>query len=247
MSGSAAAPLTSRPGALLFDLDGTLVDSRRDIADACNASLDTLGLPPLAFEEILPMIGDGARALLVRAVAAVLARQGAPPPGASPDAAGTEATVEAAFAAFKVRYLARPCVHTVLLPGARELLEDVRRAGIACALVTNKPREVTDALLAALGVSDAFAGVWGGGDGPLKPAPDGIVAMLERLGVPASQAWMIGDGPQDIGAGKAAGCRTIGVPGIAERERLLASGPDAVCESLSEVRALLRAVTADPA
>jgi phosphoglycolate phosphatase-like HAD superfamily hydrolase len=58
---------------------------------------------------------------------------------------------------------------------------------------------------------------------------------------------MIGDGPKDIGAGKAAGCRTIGVPGIAERERLLASAPDAVCESLHEVRALLRAVTADPA
>jgi phosphoglycolate phosphatase len=250
MSRSGAEPLTTRPSALLFDLDGTLVDSRRDIADACNASLDALGLPPLAFEQILPMIGDGARALLVRAVAAVLARPGAHAPGAARDAAGaegTEAIVEAAFAAFKVRYLARPCVHTVLLPGARELLEDVRRAGIACALVTNKPREVTDALLATLGVSDAFGGVWGGGDGPLKPAPDGVVAMLARLGVPASQAWMIGDGPQDIGAGKAAGCRTIGVPGIAERERLLASAPDAVCESLHEVRALLRAVTGDPA
>jgi phosphoglycolate phosphatase len=265
---SGAEPLTSRPAALLFDLDGTLVDSRRDIADACNASLEALALQPLAFEEILPMIGDGARALLVRAIAAALARPGAQARGAeargarsaeraedffrgvggsAPDRDGQDATVEAAFAAFKVRYLARPCVHTVLLPGAREILEDARRARIACALVTNKPRDVTDALLAALGVRSAFAGVWGGGDGPLKPAPDGVLAMLARLGVSAGQAWMIGDGPQDIGAGKAAGCRTIGVPGIAERERLLASAPDALCESLDEVRALLRSVTADPA
>ena len=67
--------------------------------------------------------------------------------------------------------------------------------------------------------------------------------MIARLGVTASGAWMIGDGPQDIGAGKAAGCFTVGVPGIAERERLLASEPDRMCESLVEVGELLGRAT----
>lgn len=229
----------TRPRALLFDLDGTLVDSRRDIADACNAALAAHDRPALPIEAILPMVGDGARALVARALAASEALPFGPP--------RTEALVDDVFAAFKARYLAHPCVHSVLLPGAREVLEEARRDALPCALVTNKPRDVTLALLAALGIADAFAAVWGGGDGPLKPAPDSVLATIARLGVSARDAWMIGDGPQDIGAGKGAGCFTVAVPGIAERERLLASGPDLVCESLHDLRAELDRLMGRPA
>ena len=75
---------------------------------------------------------------------------------------------------------------------------------------------------------------------PLKPAPDSVLHVIARLGVERETAWMIGDGPQDIGAGRAAGCFTVGVPGIAERERLLASNPDLVCESLLALLDVLR-------
>jgi phosphoglycolate phosphatase len=213
--------VTERPRALLFDLDGTLVDSRRDIAASCNAALVAVGRAPLSLPTILAMVGDGARARAASGSASAL-------------------EIEGALASFKAHYLAHPCVHAVLLPGAREVLEEARAQGLACALVTNKPRDVTLALVDALGIAHAFAALWGGGDGPLKPAPDSVLAMVAQLGIAARDAWMIGDGPQDIGAGKAAGCFTVGVPGIAEHERLLESAPDLVVPSLLELRDQLR-------
>lgn len=211
------------PAALLFDLDGTLVDSRRDIAIACNAARAAHGLPPLAEEVVVAMVGDGARALCARAFAV---EEGDP-------------LLDAAVASFQRSYLAFPCVHTTLLEGGRELLEHASKERIPCALVTNKPRAVTLLVLEALGVDRFFTAIWAGGDGPLKPSPVGLVTVAGQLGIDARRAWMIGDGPQDVGAGKGAGCVTIGVPGIGERERLVASAPTVLCESLVEVRRLL--------
>lgn len=224
----------SSPRALLFDLDGTLVDSRGDIAAACNAALVAEGKPALPLATILPMVGDGSRALVVRALSVS---------GLTP---GDE-HVEATLARFLAYYVAHPCVFSTLLPGARAILEEARAAGRACALVTNKPRAATLPLLAALAIDGFFGAVWAGGDGALKPAPDGLLAVLAQLDVAAVDGWMIGDGPQDIGAGKAVGCFTVGVPGIAERERLYASGADLVCETLDELRATLQRLTARPA
>jgi 2-phosphoglycolate phosphatase len=216
------------PSALLFDLDGTLIDSRRDIAAACNVARTAHGFEPLAFEAILPMIGDGARVLISRAF----------------DATADAPIVDAALATFMAAYLAAPCVHTLLLPGVREILGEASTAKLPCAVVTNKPRAVTLAVLSALGLTPAFAAIWAGGDGILKPAPDSVRDTIARLGVDVRSAWMIGDGPQDIGAGRAAGCFTVGVPGIAERELLLASRPDLVCESLDDLRIVLGEVIA---
>lgn len=215
----------ARPSALLFDLDGTLVDSRGDIAASCNAALEAHGRAPLPLTEILPMVGDGARALVARALRV------------SED----DALVSPVLDTFRAHYLAHPCDRTILLPGAGEALGAAAREGVPCALVTNKPRDISLALLEALGIRDAFAAVWGAGDGPLKPAPDGVLAMTNALGVAPARAWMIGDGPQDIGAGKAAGAFTVGVFGIAERLRLMASEPDLLLSSLVELAPHLRA------
>lgn len=220
----ASPPSPPAPSALLFDLDGTLVDSRRDIADACNAARVAHGLAALSLEAIMPMVGDGARALVARAF----------------DAAPDSAVVDAALATFRASYLASPAANTVLLPGVREVLDVAKALRLPCAVVTNKPHDVTTLVLEALGIDLFFTAIWGGGDGPLKPAPAGVLDVLARLGVAPGDAWMIGDGPQDIGAGKAAGCFTIGVPGIAERERLVASGPDLLCESLVELGEVVR-------
>ena len=221
----------NRPRALLFDLDGTLVDSRGDIAAACNAALVAHGRAALPLSAVTPMIGDGAGLLMTRALAASAAPGDVPPP------------LDAVVASFQTFYVAHPCVSTTLLPGAREVLDEAARDGLPCALITNKPREVTLALLAVLGLATTFVAVWAGGDGPLKPAPDGVRWALERLAVPGEAAWMIGDGPQDIGAGKAAGCVAVGIPGIAEPERLLESAPDVTYASLHELRAALASLT----
>ena len=173
------------------------------------------------------MIGDGARVLVGRALAATRG-------------AVSDSDIDRATAAFERRYIAAPCVHTTLMPGARAALS----LGVPCALVTNKPRAVAALVVEALGIAPALAAVFAGGDGPLKPAPDGILTVAAALGVAASRAWMIGDGHQDVLAGRAAGAFTVAVPGIAARERVLATGPDVVLGSLEELAALVAVTSA---
>ena len=174
-------------------------------------------------EAVIPLIGDGARILVERAL-----RSG----GAEPEVS----LVDRTLAVFSERYSECPVAHTTLLPGAQEALS----IGLPAALVTNKPRAVTLLVLEGLGIAAAFGAIYAGGDGPLKPAPDGLRAVAAQLGVAPAEAWMIGDGPQDVLAGRAAGTFTIAVPGIAERERVLAAGPDLVVSSLHDVAQLAR-------
>jgi len=212
------------PDAVLFDLDGTLIDSQADIAAACNHALETHDRARLPDSVIRTFVGDGARVLLARAF------------GVRPDAPELESPLEA-FHAF---YRANPVVHTTLLPGARESLDAAR--GKKRILATNKPRETTLRVLEVLGILGEFDAVRGGGDGPLKPHPFTLLSALNEVNVEPSRAWMVGDGPQDVGAGKAAACAaTIGVlEGFLPSSRLYASGPDVVLSSLHELPALLR-------
>lgn len=202
-----------RPKALLLDLDGTLVDSRDDIATSLNAALAVHGIAPLELSRVYPMIGDGARVLVTRALVA----------------AGSRVSVDELLATFGSRYADEPCVHTKLLDGAREIFA----CGVPSAIITNKPRAVTQRLLAALDLTPVA--LWAA-DGPLKPAPDSVLSVCRELGVAPDDAWMIGDGPQDIGAGKAAGAFTVGVLGnIADHDAVRAAKPDLVVGSLRDV------------
>lgn len=208
-----------RPSALLFDLDGTLVDSKRDIAEALNSALAGVNRERLPVEGIVPMVGDGARVLVTRALGL--------------DAADVS-LVERTLSLFQQAYAERPCVHTTLRSGAAEAIAiDLPRA-----VVTNKPRQLSMLVLEGLGIAHAFSVVYAGGDGPLKPAPDGVRVVAKRLGVSVEHAWLIGDGPQDVLAGRAAGCFTIAVPGIAEHAKVLAAGPHLLVESLLDVARL---------
>jgi phosphoglycolate phosphatase len=211
--------------ALLFDLDGTLVDSRADIAEALRAALVDEGFAALGESAVVPLIGDGARVLVERA----LALQGV----TAPEARGRT------LAAFERRYAEHPCRHTRLLPGALEAL-----AVAPNGLVTNKTRALTLLVLDGLGVAARFGAeaIYAGGDGPLKPAPDGVLRAAAALGfpLPDPRVWLVGDGPQDVAAGKRAGCFTVVVPGIGSLERVRAEGPDLYAESLVEVAALAR-------
>jgi phosphoglycolate phosphatase len=172
-------------------------------------------------------VGDGARTLLVRALRVC---------GAEVEA--SDPVVERALVAFDAHYLANPARASQVMPGALEALDALD--GRTLAVATNKRRLTAEAVLTAMGLRARFAHVWGGGDGPLKPDPSSIHTLRERVGCAMEDVWMVGDGPQDVGAGKAAGARTVAVlGGFHPEERVRASGPDFVIRSLAELVAIV--------
>jgi phosphoglycolate phosphatase len=177
---------------IVFDLDGTLIDSRRDLADAANATLESCGGAALPEERIGQMVGDGAATLVARAFQASGVAQPA-------DALET-------FLAFYNRAL---LTHTRLYPGVAEALPEL--AGRATlALLTNKPIGSTREILDGLGIARFFqrGGVIGG-DGPLgrKPDPAGLRQLLAAATVSATDALMVGDSVIDFRTGRAAAAR----------------------------------------
>jgi phosphoglycolate phosphatase len=208
---------------LIFDLDGTLIDSRRDIAVACNHALRAVGRAPLDEDRVASFVGDGARAVVERAL------------GWGADRDLVERTLET----FIAYYLEHPADYTTIMPGAIEALDALSDRPLAVA--TNKRRDVALAVLDALGLSSRFRWIWGGGDGAPKPDPACVHALLAQARIPHRDAWMIGDGVQDIGAGKAAGVRTVAVLGGFQKEpSLRALAPDFVIRSLGELPRLVR-------
>ena len=151
-----------------------------------------------------------------------------------------------ALEAFRAHYARETCVRTRLLPGAEALLDAA--GGLPLALVTNKPRDATLAVLRHFGLLERFAFVYAGGDGPLKPAPDGLLAARAALDVsPETGAtlWMIGDGPQDVGAARAAGATCLAFVGFAPRGALEEASPDALVADARAAAALLNDVRAN--
>jgi phosphoglycolate phosphatase len=177
------------PALVVFDLDGTLVDSRRDLADAANAVLASCGARPLSEEAVGRMVGEGAATLVTRAFAAA----GVAPP---PDALDR----------FLSAYGRVLLVHTRPYPGVPALLARLA-AQRPLAVLTNKPLGQTRDLLAGLDLARHFdADAVLGGDGPLprKPAPDGLLHICARAGVPPSSALLVGDSAIDLRTARAA-------------------------------------------
>jgi phosphoglycolate phosphatase len=188
--GGSGPPPPGRP-LVVFDLDGTLIDSRRDLADSANAMLDSYGAGPLPVEAVASMIGEGARVLVERASRA------AGLPGTPPDA----------LARFLTAYDERLMSHTRLYPGVRDALRALATRA-ALAVVTNKPQRHADRLLAHFGLASLLAGVIGG-DGPFpkKPAPEGVLHLVERLGATADRTLVVGDSWVDVVTARNAGAR----------------------------------------
>ena len=214
------------PRAIAFDLDGTLVDSRLDIAAACNHVLIAAGREPLQPDVLGAYVGDGVRALVARAFG--LPEKGPP-----------DARLDAWAAELVDYYAAHPAALTRWMPGALPALDALARLPLA--LVTNKARAVTVRVLAALGGASRFAFVYAGGDGPLKPDPAPIAAVARALAVDVADLWVVGDGDQDILAARAAGAVSVAVRGgFADDARLRAARPDATLGSLAELPPLVR-------
>lgn len=177
---------------VVFDLDGTLIDSREDIAAAANHALESHGFAALAMSEIAGYVGDGARLLLARA-----ARLADDSPQLDP-----------LLQTYLTYYAAHPTDHTRLLPGAHQALAALRHLPLA--LCTNKPRAITDAVLATLRLPAEFSVVVAAGDLPkLKPDPLPLQYIAEKLCLSTNQLVMVGDGAQDILCAKSAGSHSV--------------------------------------
>jgi phosphoglycolate phosphatase len=179
---------------LVFDLDGTLVDSKVDLANAVNVAIESFDLPPLPNPVIYSYVGDGASALILRAL--------------PPEKADLLPEVLDRFLAYYRRHLLDT---TRAYPGVVGALR--KWAGIyRMAVLTNKGVEMTQEILSGLSLDGYFFEVRGGDSfGTKKPDPEGLLHILREAGIESQDAIMVGDSRNDVQAGRAAGTVTCGV------------------------------------
>lgn len=214
---------------VVFDLDGTLVDSSRDLANAVNAALGRMdpSAPALPLDVVRSFIGSGARNLVARSL--VYAGVALPPAEALP--------------LFLEEYAARLTEHTRFYPGVETVLDGL--AAHPLAVLTNKPGDMSRRILDALGAGARFFRVYGGGDLPSrKPDPDGLMRLMAESRSTPRTTVMVGDSSIDVRTGRAAGAWTIGVRYGFDPESLLAEPPDALLDSLGELPAFMESLPA---
>lgn len=208
---------------IVFDLDGTLIDSHKDIAKAVNHALRGTGRAELDEGVITSFVGDGYKKLLERAT------------GLQSDSPA----LAALGSLFLDYYASHATVFTTLYPGVRETLESLQQR-YTLALCTNKPRSTTDPVLLELDLRRYFASTVAGDDLPQrKPAPEPLLHLARELRVTPAQLVMIGDGSQDIECGRAVGAACVGVVlGMKPPDAMLAAKPDHIVTRFSDLRAL---------
>ncbi len=175
---------------VIYDLDGTLIDSRGDLTAALNYMRDTYGLEPFTIETVTSFIGNGAHKLVKRAIA------------------GHDIDVAEALRRNKEFYAIHKTDKTTLYPGVADGLAQLHVAGIPQAVITNKHQEAVGEILQHLGVLQYFDHIiGGGGDFPLKPEADSLLHVVEQTGSQVADSWMVGDHYTDLLAGKRAGMK----------------------------------------
>jgi phosphoglycolate phosphatase len=213
------------PRLVVFDLDGTLVDSSGDIAASVNATLSQVapGSPEVPLEAVRSYVGEGARLLVERSLRHV----------------GAALAVDAVVPLYVETYRRRLLDTTRLYPGMAEALDAL--SGHSLAVLTNKPGVLSRTLLEGLDVAPRFARIWGGDDVPApKPDPAGLRRLMEELGFPALETWMVGDSPIDVRAARAAGVRVAGVAWGLDPEGLRRARPDRLLNRPADLGLLAR-------
>ena len=207
-----------------FDLDGTLLDTSRDLGNALNHALGTIGRPEVPYEQVRNLIGGGSGLMLRRALALT----------------GGEDGIE--FEPLRqvlVRYYGDHIAHhTRLFPGGDKMLDELAASGVKLAVVTNKPHALAVRLFDELGLSPRFASVIGGGTYPLKPAPDALHAMVEQCG--GGRAAFVGDTTFDTRAAQAAAMPCVAVSFGFVDAPMHELGADAVIDHFDELVPALR-------
>lgn len=196
---------------VLFDLDGTLIDTLEDLSEAVNHALELRGLPLHTIDEYRGMVGHGVRNLVQQAL----------PEGTS------DSLVDTALADFKAYYQAHIDVHTHPYPGMPELLADLQARGVRLAIASNKFQEGTEYLVQKLFPGIDFVAIMGNQPGmPLKPSPEIVQEVLSKADVPTSDAILVGDSPTDMRTAANGGIEALAVTwGYRTAEELTAAFP----------------------
>jgi phosphoglycolate phosphatase len=221
--------------AAIVDLDGTMVDTIGDFAEAIARMLADLQLPALDAALIEHMVGKGTEHLLRSVLAHVLAQA-----GHSADAlpAAVASLLPTALAHYEQHYLAINGQHSALYAGVLEGLQALRAGGLRLACVTNKPLAFTQPLLAAKGLQGLFEQVFGGDSfATKKPDPLPLLKTCEALGTTPARTLMLGDSSNDAQAARAAGCPVVLVTyGYNHGQSVEAVGADALIDSIAQLR-----------
>jgi phosphoglycolate phosphatase len=184
--------------AIVFDLDGTLIDSAPDVRAALNRLLAEEGRNTLSLPEVQDLVGEGAAALIERA-------WNATGPAAPAD------SVKPLVERYLTHYRAHPADHTVIYEGVPEVLASLRAGGDLLGICTNKPHRMTEIVLDALGLAGHFAAVLGGDFPRRKPDGEHIRETLRRMGAEGRAALYVGDSITDIRAARDAGVPVVAV------------------------------------
>jgi len=210
---------------VIFDLDGTLVDSVQDLCNAVNAMLVAEGRAPLPYETVASYVGNGAPMLVRRAF--------------GPDA--NDELVEQGLAYFFGYYREHMLDHTRPYPGVVEGLEMLKAAGMKMAVLTNKPVRFSADMCAGLGLGQYFFQIYGGNSfDQKKPDPIGIHTLVREAGVRLEDTWMVGDSSTDVLTARNAGVKCVGVTYGISPESLKETPPDFTLASLTGLVSLLR-------
>ncbi len=204
----------------IFDLDGTLIDSKLDLAHSVNAALAHLGLGPLANETVYSYVGNGAPVLIRRAMGVD-----------APDA-----DVARALEFFLSYYREHMLDDTVLYPGVRNALDRMLGAGVQLAILTNKPVRISEAIMAGLELGGHFRHIYGGNSfAHKKPHPVGIETLIGQLGATRDRTVMVGDSNVDMETARAAQVQACGVTYGFNPESLRSTPPDFLVDNLEEL------------
>jgi phosphoglycolate phosphatase len=211
---------------VIFDLDGTLIDSLGDIGDAMNAVLSDLGHPVHPRDSYRFLVGDGLEILVRRAL---------------PPEIIAETNIEEVVSLTRQEYSTRWTATTLPFPEVVELLGGLKARGIQTAVLSNKPDFATRAIVGDLFADHAFDVVRGARDDvPLKPDPTAFATIISDLGISAKQTVFVGDTAVDMETGVNAGALTVGVTwGFREADELVAHGADHIINSPLEILEIL--------
>ena len=202
-----------------FDLDGTLIDSRHDLASSVNHALRTMGLPEQAPETLYGYVGEGARVLVERAL-------------------GGErcARFDEGVGLFMEWYGAHLLDATVPYPGIVDLLDALARRDVALTVLTNKPIGLTRTILDGLGLTARFVGVIGGDSLPVrKPNPAGLDELRRLTGTPREETLLVGDSTIDVDTARACGVAFCGVSWGLSPDALVAAAPERLVHDAAEI------------
>jgi len=208
---------------IVYDLDGTLVDTRRDIAEAANEMRARMGLPPMPEKEICGYVGLGLQRLVEGCLNTT-----------------DPAKVEEGTRIYRAFYTEHLLDHTALYPGVTEVLEHFRFRRQA--VITNKPDPYSRRILEALGVAGYFTEIVAGNSGyPKKPDPASLLDLMQKEEAAPAGTLFVGDSPVDVETGAKAGVPTVALSqGFAEREELERARPDYLVAGFPELLALAK-------